>query len=117
MASTIQDIVILNDGSSINGEVLVKQFVLKLPFGTLKIAKSDILAIEFKHPPSTDTDEVQVSAGTRLHGDLSPSVVPVRFEGTTQVVKIPKIDIHSLIFFTGQGKVSAATRKALKSVA
>jgi len=26
-------------------------------------------------------------------------------------------DIHSLIFFTGQGKVSAATRKALKSVA
>ena len=117
MVSKIQDNVILNDGASINGEVLVKEFVLKLKYGTLKLAKSDILAVHYKHPPSTDTDEVQVSAGTQLYGDLGPSVIPVRVEDTTQVLQIPKTDINWLIFFTGKGKVSAATRKALKTVA
>jgi hypothetical protein len=117
MASKIQEIVVLNDGSSINGEVLVKTFVLKLKYGKLKLAKADILAIEYMNPPFADTDEVQVSAGTRLHGDLSPAVIPVRIEDTTQIVKIPKTDIHSLVFFTARGKVSAATRKALKSAA
>ena len=115
MARKIQDLVVLRDGSSVNGEVLVKTFVLTLKFGTLNIAKADILAIEYKNP-FADTDEVQVSAGTRLHGDLAPAVVPVRFEGTTQVLQIPKTDIHSLVFFTARGRVSAATRRALKSV-
>ena len=118
MANTIKDIVILNDTSSINGEVLVKQFKLKLPYdGTIPLAKARILAIELKHPPHPDTDEVQVDAGTRLYGDLSPSVIPVRLADTTVVVTIPKADIHTLIFFTAKGKVSAATRKALKTVA
>jgi hypothetical protein len=117
MLGKIQEIVILNDGSTINGEVLLKQFVLKLKYGQLKLSKLDILSIEFKHPPFTDADEVQVSAGTRLRGDLSPAIIPVRIEDSSQVIKIPKTDIHSMVFFTGKRKVSVATRKALKVVA
>ena len=117
MASNIQELIVLKDGSSINGEVLVKTFVLKLQFGTLKLAKSDILTIEYKNPPFALADEFRVSAGTRLHGDSSPAVIPVRVEHTAQILRIPKTDIHSLVFFTAKGKVSAATRKALKSVA
>jgi len=117
MARKIQEIVILKNGSSINGEVLVKQFVLKLQVGTLKLKKVDILSIEYKNPPFAITDEVKVSAGTRLQGELSPSVIPVRFEDTTQVLRILKTDIHSIVLFTGQGRVSAATRKVLESVA
>jgi hypothetical protein len=116
MAANIRDIVILKNGTSINGEVLVTTFTLQTPYGMLKLAKTDILAIQYKNPPYTLADEVQMSAGTRLEGDLSPEVIRVRIEGTTQVVPIPKKDIHSLVFFTARGKVSAATRKALKSV-
>lgn len=118
MPSTIQDLIILKDGTSINGEVLTSKFVLKLKFGTLKLAKADILSIEYKNPPYTEDDEVQVSAGTRLRGNLSPELIQVRFEDTSQVLKIPKSDIHSIVLFTGRSrKLSPATRRALKAVA
>jgi hypothetical protein len=117
MASKISDVVIIKGGPSVNGEVLVKLFTLITGYGTLKLKKSEILAVEYKNPPFTDRDEVQTHAGTRIPGDLRPEVVPVRLEGTTQILKIPKTDIHSLIFFTGQGRASAATRKALRAVA
>jgi hypothetical protein len=118
MLHTIQDLIILKDGTSINGDVLTSKFVLTLKFGTLKLAKSDILSIEYKNPPFIEVDEVRVSAGTRLRGDLSPEVIPVRFEDTSQVLRIPKSDIHSIVLFTGRiRKLSPATRKALKAVA
>ena len=60
MARTIREIVVLKNGSSINGEVLVKEFVLKLEVGTLKLKKADIISIAYKNPPSTTTDEVKV---------------------------------------------------------
>jgi len=115
MARTIGELVVIKDGSAINGEVLVKEFVLKLKYGTLTLAKSDMLSVEYQHPPYPD-DQVQVSAGTKLHGDLTPAVFDVRVENTSQVLTVPKTDVHTLVFFTGDGKVSAPTRKALKSV-
>ena len=115
MAHAIKELVVFKDGSSINGEVLVKRFILNLKHGTLTLPKSDILSVEYKHPPYTD-DQVYVSAGTKLLGDLTPAVFDVRVENTNQVLTVPKTDVHSLVFFTGRGRVSAATRRALKSV-
>ena len=111
----IRHIVMLKDGSSLSCEVLVKTFVLTTKFGKLKLPKADILSIEYKNPPYADTDEVQVSAATRFKGDLVPDTISVRIEYTSQIVKIPKSDIHSIVLFTGRGKVSAATRQAIKN--
>ncbi len=113
MGRAIREAVLLRDGTAINGEVLVKEFVLKTKFGTLTLAKSDILSVEYRNPVHVD-DEVQVSAGTKLHGDLDPAVVPVRIEDSSNVLNIPKTDIHTLVFFTGTRKVSQTTRRALK---
>lgn len=110
----IQDLIVLKNGTSINGEVLVKTFTLVLPYGKLKLAKRDILSIEYKNPPYATEDQVQVSAGTRLGGDLGPHLLPVQFESTTQILKIPKTDIHSIVLFLEGGKVSAETLKRLK---
>lgn len=116
MATNIQHHVVFKNGSAMNGEVLVKTFVLKLSVGTLKLARADIHSIEYKNSFS-DADVVQVNGSSRLKGDLGPSVIPVRFENTTQILKIPKADILSIFFFNVRGKVSVATRRALKSVA
>jgi hypothetical protein len=117
MLRTIGDLIILKDGTSINGEVLTSKFVLKLKFGTLRLTKSDILSIEYKNPPFIDVDEVRVSAGTRLHGDLLPEVIQVRIEDTSQIFSIPKSDIHSIVLFTGRSRrLSSATRRTLKAV-
>ena len=110
----IQDLIVLKNGTSINGDVLVKTFVLVLPYGKLRLAKRDILSIEYKNPPHATDDQVQVSAGTRLGGDLGPDIIPIRFESTTQILKIPKTDIHSIVLFLESGKVSAKTLKLLK---
>ena len=115
MAHANKDLVVFKNGSSINGEVLVKRFVLKLKYGTLALPKSDILSVEYTHPPYTD-DQVYMSAGTKLLGDLTPAVFDVRVENTNQVLRLPKTDVHSLVFFTGSVRVSAATRRALKSI-
>lgn len=117
MAKKIQDLVVFMDGTSLNGEVLTSQFTLKLKYGQLKLKKDDILSIEYKNPPYVLGDEVQVSAGTRLRGDLLPEKIRVRFEDTTQIIVIPKSDILALVFFTGRSRrVSAATRSALSAV-
>src|SRR5437762_8748683 len=73
--STIHDFVMLKDGTSINGDVKVVTFTLKTKYGTLTIPKADILAIEYRKPPNKLEDEVQISAGTRLRGDLQPAVI------------------------------------------
>ena len=114
MLRTIRELVILKDGTSLSGTVLTSKFVLKMKFGTLKLAKSDILSIEYKNPPFIEFDEVRVSAGSRLHGELSPGVIQVRFENTSQIFSIPKADIHSIVLFTGR-TLSPGTRKALKA--
>jgi hypothetical protein len=112
----IQDLIVLKNGASINGDVLVKTFVQVLPYGRLELAKRDILSIEYRNPSHPDEDQVQVSAGTRLGGDLEPDIIPIRFESTTQIIKIPKTDIHSIVMFLQGGKVSAKTRRALKAL-
>lgn len=113
----INELVILKDGSSIHGEVLTSLFKLKLKWGELKLRKQDILSIEYRNPPHVMEDEVQVSAGTRLRGDLQPEVIRVRFEETSQVLSIPKEDILAIVLFTGRrGRVSVATRRALSAL-
>ena len=114
MANSIQHHIIFKDGSNMNGEVLVKTFLLKLSVGTLKLARDDIHSIEYKNAFS-DTDIVQVKGSTRLKGALGPSIIPVRFENTTQILKIPKADILAIYFFNVRGKVSVATRRALRA--
>lgn len=117
MARAIQDLVVLRDGTSINGDVKTIQFTLKTKYGQLKLKKAEILSVEYGDPRYAQEDDVQVSAGTHLRGDLLPAEVRVAIEDTSQVVVIPKSDILALVFFTGRtGSVSAATRKALKSV-
>jgi len=115
--AAIADIVVLKGGPSINGAVLVPQFALATPYGTLKFKKTDILAVEYKNPPYADSDQVQVDAGTRLSGELGPAVIKVRLQATGQVIAIPKTDIHSLVFFTRRQRLSRATRDALKRAA
>jgi hypothetical protein len=112
----IQDLIVFKNGTSINGEVLVKTFVLALSYGKLQLAKKDILSIEYRNPSHPDEDQVQVSAGSRLGGDLEPDIIPVRFESTTQILKIPKTDIHSIVLFLEGGRVSAKTLRALKTL-
>lgn len=116
MALNIPDHIVINNGESINGEVLVNTFGLKTKYGNLKIAKSDIREIDFRNPPYTQSDQVVISAGTRLSGDVTPAIIPVRVEQTSATLKIPKTDLRTLLFFKTKGKVSAATRKAIKSV-
>lgn len=110
--SGIGDYIVLKDGTSINGEILTKEFVLKTKFGQLKFKKSDILTAHYKNPPQFLSDEVQISAGTRLEGDLLPAVLDIRIEDLDQVVQINKSDIHTLVFFTGSRRnISIKSKK------
>jgi len=111
--SKIHDIVILKDGSGINGEVKVATFTLKTKYGPLPIPKGDILMIEYKKLPNTPEDEVQISAGTRLKGDLLPTPVKVNVDGLGDL-DIPKSDILAIILQRPIEGVSEATRRALK---
>lgn len=113
MSRQIQDLIVLKDGTSINGVVDIVTFELRTRYGTLTLRKSDILSIEYAKPPITAQDEVQTSAGGRLAGDLQPSPVPIVVESTGTRVEIAKEDVLALVFFTGQWKVSDNTRKAL----
>ncbi len=110
--STIQDIVVLKHGKSINGDVKVPVFTLKTQYGTLSIPKNGILEIEYRKPPNTPEDEVQISAGTRLRGDLDPAMVKVNVDGLGDL-DIPKSDILAIIIQRPIKDVSEATRKAL----
>lgn len=117
MARDIREVIILKDGSSINGEVLVKKFVLTMSYGELKFAKSEILHIEYANPPYLFADEIRISAGTKLSGMIGPDVIPVKIDGTGQRIEIPKSAIHSLIFFTlGKRLLPKALRQQLKAV-
>ena len=110
--SKIQDIVQLKDGQSSNGEVKVAEFTLKTRYGTLTIPKKDILAIEYRKPPNKLEDEVQISAGTRLRGDLLPAVIKVNADGLGDL-DIPKTDILAIMIQRPIEDVTDATRKAL----
>lgn len=112
----IADFVQLKNGQYVNGTVDVKVFAIKTPYGTLKLPKNEILVITYKNPPHFLSDEAKISAGTRLEGDILPSTIPIRVEGGNQVLRIPKRDIHSLVFFMGNRRaLSPATRSRLSS--
>ncbi|MGZ5038375.1 MAG: hypothetical protein ACXWG1_01520 [Usitatibacter sp.] len=111
--SQIHDIVVLKDGTSINGDVKVATFTLKLKYGSLSIPKGDILEIEYRKPPNTPQDEVQISAGTRLNGDLLPATIKVNVDGLGDV-DIPKSDILAMVLQRPIETLSPATRKALR---
>ena len=111
--SMIHDIVVLKDGSSINGDVKVATFTLKLKYGSLAIPKGDILEIEYRNPPNTPQDEVQISAGTRLRGDLEPAMIKINVDGLGDI-QIPKTDILAMVLQRPIDTLSPATRKALR---
>lgn len=113
----IGDIIMLKDGTSINGEVITKAFILKTKFGDIKLKKSDILTVHFKNKTQFSADEVQISAGTRLEGDFQPAVFDIRIEELDQVVQINKSDIGTLIFFTGSRKeISGKAQKLVAKI-
>lgn len=113
----IADFVQIKNGQYINGIVDVKSFTITTPYGTLKLPKKDILVITYKNPPYFLSDEAKISAGTRLEGDILPAVIPIRVEGGNQTLRIPKRDIHSLVFFMGNKRaLSATTKKALTAL-
>lgn len=118
MKRTIADIVMLKDGSSINGVVEVKAFSIRLPWnGILEVKKQDILAIHYKNPPEFLLDQAEISAGSSLRGDILLIKIPVRPESGSQTLQIDKKDIHSLVFFTGDRKsLSPGTEKLLLSI-
>jgi hypothetical protein len=113
--SDLVDIVVLKSGESFGGEVLVKEFTLKMKYGVLKIKKRDIRAVYYRNPPYIVKDEVQVSESTRLEGDLLPKMIDIRMEKTGALVSIPKEDVTGLVMFWGwSGKaVLAKTKRAL----
>jgi hypothetical protein len=113
----VMDFVQLKGGESINGIVDVKVFTIKGKYGTLRIPKKEIMTIQYKNSPYVLSDEIKTSAGTRYEGDILPAVVPVRFEGGNQVLKIPKQDIVAIMLFGGALRpLSAATRRKLAGV-
>lgn len=113
----INDFIMFKDGTSINGEVLTKKFGLKTKFGSLDLKKSDILTVHYKNPPQFLLDEVRLSAGTKLEGDMLPAVLDIRIEDLDQVAHINKSDIHTLVFFTGsRKKISEKTKKLVARI-
>lgn len=113
----IADFVQLKNGQYINGIVDVKVFTIETPFGTLKWPKKEILVITYKNPPHFLSDEAKISAGTRIEGNILPATIPIRVEGGNQTLRIPKKDIHSLVFFMGSTRaVSKSTAKLLAKV-
>ena len=111
--SVIHDLVMLKSGKSINGEVLTTPFTLKTAYGSLSIPKKDMLMIEYKKPPNLMEDVVQISAGSRLSGDLLPDKVKVKVENLG-TLEIPKVDILVILFQRPIEDVSPATKKALE---
>ena len=110
--SDIADFVQLKNGQYINGSIDVSIFTIKTPYGTLRVRKKDILNITYKNPPYFLADEAKLSAGTRIEGDILPAVIPVRVEGEGPALRIPKKDIHTLVFFLGRKRsISTATRR------
>jgi hypothetical protein len=113
----IADFIQLKNGQYVNGVVEVKVFTIKTPYGTLKLPKKEILVITYKNPPHFLSDEAKISAGTRLEGDISPSTISIRVEGGSQTLRIPKSDIHSLVFFmSNKRSISSATRRRLSTL-
>jgi hypothetical protein len=110
--SVIHDFVMLKDGTSINGDVKTDSFTLKTKYGPLNLAKKDMLAVEYRKPPNKMEDEVQVSAGTRLAGDLQPAVLKIRVENLGEL-DIPKTEILAIMFQRPIEDLSEPTRKAL----
>jgi hypothetical protein len=116
MASKIADFVMLKNGQSINGIVDVAVFTIETAYGKLKFKKTEIHTIHYKNPPHFLSDEIQVSAGTRLEGNVLPDVVPIRVEGQ-QLIRVPKKDLHTLVFFMSNTRsISNKTRKLLAMI-
>ena len=109
----IRDFLMLKDGTSINGDVKVAEFVLTTKYGVQRIPKLDVLEIEYRKPPNLPEDEIQVSAGTRMRGDVGPAVLKVDVDGFG-VIDIPKSDILSIVISRPLESLSPATRKALQ---
>lgn len=109
----IRDFIMLKDGTSINGDVKVVEFILKTKYGSLPIPKLDVLEIEYRKPPNLPEDEIQVSAGTRMRGDVGPAVLKVDVEGLG-LVDIPKSDILAIVISRPLENLSPATKKALQ---
>ena len=115
--SAIGDLVMFKDGTSINGLVNVKQFTIKTKYGTLKLKKKDIFTIHYKNPPQFLVDEMQLGAGTRLEGEILPSIIPIRPEGFNQTLNVSKNDIGTLVFYTGaRQSISKAITKQLQKL-
>ena len=114
--SRIHDLLVLKNSESMNGNVKVDVFTLKTQYGDLKLKKSDILSVDFKKPPNRMQDEVQVSAGSRLYGDLQPTPIPFDFEESGQILNVPKADILTMTLQAPIEDVSPATRDALKAL-
>ena|SRR5438067_4608868 len=113
----IADFVQLKNGQYVNGVIEVKVFTIETPYGTLKYPKKEILVITYKNPPHFLSDEAKLSAGSRIEGDIGPLMIPIRVEGGNQTLRIPKRDIHSLVFFMGnQRPISSATRRRLSAL-
>lgn len=109
----IRDFIMLKDGTSINGDVKVVEFILKTKYGSLPIPKLDVLEIEYRKPPNLPEDEIQVSAGTRMRGDVGPAVLKVDVDGLG-LVDIPKSDILAIVISRPLENLSPATKKALQ---
>ena len=117
MANSIQELIVLKNGKSIHGALRTDPFTLRTEFGALKLRKRDILSIEYKNLPYMLQDEVQVSAGTRIGGELLPAKIRIALDNTGQIIVIPKSDILAIVLFTGRSRpVSAATRRLLRTI-
>ena len=113
--SRIHDMLVLKNSQSINGNVKVTTFTLRTGYGDVPLKKSDILAVDYRKPPNRMQDEVQLSAGTRLYGDLQPTPIPIDVEELGTVFNIPKDDILTMILQRPIENVSQETEQALRA--
>lgn len=113
----ILDLIVLVDGKAINGVIKVDKWNLKTKWGNLVFPKGDVRSIEPAAPPRIPKDEIQITAITRIDGDMTPTEITIDVEETGQMLKIPKSDIRAIWIAAGEFRsVSEGTRKQLEAL-
>ncbi len=79
-------ILVLKDGTELEGSVTTASIELETDFGTAKVLVSKIATIEFG-----DTDRVDTRGGTTLTGSVKTSTVRMRVDGKKTTVKLKTV--------------------------
>ena len=94
----MKHIVILRNADTLSGQVIEKEFIMKTGYAELTFNVNQIVHIHFKIPPQSLQDEMLLLTGDTLKGVVSPDVIGLKLESSSQVIEIEKEDIHTIMF-------------------